>query len=104
MIFKVDESALLDAMYVMSAHQPLIQFVNKLAMGLLQLQNEHSEDYPKFFALFQQDELANIVKIEKMLAGKIYGTDYDNIVASGNTPDEKVQRILVQTGIVQILI
>lgn len=39
-----------------------------------------------------------------MLTGKIYGTDYDDIVASGNTPNQTVQRILVQTGIVQILI
>lgn len=39
-----------------------------------------------------------------MLTGKIYNTDYDNIIASGNTPNQNVQRILVQTGIVQILI
>lgn len=30
-----------------------------------------------------------------MLAGKIYGTDYENIVASGNTPNKTVQQILV---------
>lgn len=30
-----------------------------------------------------------------MLAGKIYGTDYDNIQASGNTPKQAVQQILV---------
>lgn len=39
-----------------------------------------------------------------MLAGKIYDTDYDNIVASGTIPNQTIQNILVQTGIVQILI
>lgn len=39
-----------------------------------------------------------------MLAGKIYDTDYDNIVASGTIPNRTIQNILVQTGIVQILI
>lgn len=48
--------------------------------------------------------MGNIVAIEKMLAGKIYGTDYENIVASGNTPNKTVQQILVESGIVQILI
>lgn len=39
-----------------------------------------------------------------MLTGKIYGTNYDNITASGNIPNQTVQQILVQSGIVQILI
>ena len=39
-----------------------------------------------------------------MLTGKIYGTDYDNIQASGNTPNQTVQQILVESGIAQILI
>jgi hypothetical protein len=39
-----------------------------------------------------------------MLAGKIYSTTFEEITLSGNTPNQTVQRILVQTGIVQILI
>jgi hypothetical protein len=33
-----------------------------------------------------------------MLAGKIYGTTYAEIVSSGNTPNPNIQKILVQTG------
>lgn len=39
-----------------------------------------------------------------MLIGKIYGTDFDNIVVSGNTPNKTVQQILVESGIVTIVI
>lgn len=39
-----------------------------------------------------------------MLAGKIFDTDYENIVSSGTIPNQTIQKILVQTGIVQILI
>lgn len=65
---------------------------------------KHQMNYFHFFKAFNENELANIVKIEKMLAGKIYDTDYDNIVASGTVPNRTIQNILVQTGIVQILI
>jgi hypothetical protein len=104
MLFKVDEEVLLDAMYVMSAHEPLIRFVEKLSSTLLELEKSGNDDYPEFFSRFEENELIDIVKIEKMLAGKIYGTNFDNITASGNTPNQTVQSILVQTGIVQILI
>lgn len=34
MIFKVDEEILIDAMYVISAQESLIKFVEKLTIGL----------------------------------------------------------------------
>ncbi len=39
-----------------------------------------------------------------MLAGKIYGTSYDEIVSSGNTPNPMIQKILVETGTTELLI
>lgn len=39
-----------------------------------------------------------------MLIGKIYNVTYDEIVTSGNLPDKNMQKILVQTGIVQLII
>lgn len=42
-----------------------------------------------------EDELINVISIIKLLAGKIYGTDYDNIGPSGNTPNSTIQKILV---------
>jgi hypothetical protein len=43
MIFKVDEEVLLDAMYVISAHEPLIKLVEKLSSGLLELEQKKNE-------------------------------------------------------------
>jgi hypothetical protein len=48
--------------------------------------------------------LVNIINIIKLLAGKIYGTTYENIGPSGNTPNPTIQKILVQTGITELLI
>ena len=53
---------------------------------------------------FKEDSLLNIITILKLLSGRIFGTDYDNIAASGNTPNKNVQKVLVETGITQILI
>ena len=50
-----------------------------------------------------EDSLLNTITILKLLAGRIYGTDFDNIAASGNTPNKNVQKVLVETGITQIL-
>jgi hypothetical protein len=39
--------------------------------------------------------LANLINIFKLLTGKIYGTTYENIGPSGNTPNKNIQKILV---------
>ena len=57
-----------------------------------------------FFKILDDDELANIINIIKLLASKIYGTDYENIGPSGNTPNANIQKILVETGITELLI
>lgn len=41
-IYKVNEELLLDAMYVISAHESLIKFVEKISSGLLQLKKDPS--------------------------------------------------------------
>ena len=48
--------------------------------------------------------MRNVVSILKLLCGKIYGTSYEDILSSGNTPIPQIQKILVQTGITQLLI
>ncbi len=52
----------------------------------------------------EEDMLANLIHIMKLLTGKIYGTTYENICPSGNTPSSIIQKILVQTGITELLI
>ena len=39
-----------------------------------------------------------------MLIGKIYHTSYEDILTSGSLPDENIQKILVEAGIVQFVI
>ena len=51
-----------------------------------------------------EDFFKNVIHILKLLCSKIYATDYDEIESSGNTPIPQIQKILVQTGIPQLLI
>jgi hypothetical protein len=44
-----------------------------------------------------------VIHVLKLLCGKIYATDYEDIESSGNTPIPQIQKILVQTGIPQLL-
>lgn len=55
MIFKVPEEDLLDAMYVMSAHEPLIKFVQKLSSELIKLEMSGNIDYSSFFNSFNEE-------------------------------------------------
>jgi len=50
------------------------------------------------FLKLDEDILINIIAILKLLAGKIYGTNYENIGPSLNTPNSMIQKILVETG------
>jgi len=51
-----------------------------------------------------EDFFKNVIHILKLLCGKIYSTEYEEIESSGNTPILQIQKILVQTGIPQLLI
>jgi hypothetical protein len=48
--------------------------------------------------------LENIRAILELLAGKIYGTNYAEIVSSGNTANPMIQKIIVETGTTELLI
>ena len=56
------------------------------------------------FLSLNEDMLVNVIQIIKLLAGKIYGTGFENIGPSGNTPNPTIQKILVETGITELLI
>jgi hypothetical protein len=47
------------------------------------------------FLKIDEDLLVSFISVLKLLSGKIYGTTYDNIEASGNSPIVQVQKILV---------
>lgn len=102
-IYKVDEKKLLDLQYALSSHEPLVKIIEILASGLLD-QDEPGFNYQHFFMSLKEDVLVNIITILKMLIGKIFNTEYDEILRSGSLPDDNMQKILVETGIVQFII
>lgn len=56
------------------------------------------------FESFKKDLLVSFISVLKLLTGKIYGTDYRDIESSGNSPIRQIQKILVETGIAQLII
>jgi hypothetical protein len=47
------------------------------------------------FLSLNEDLLVSFISVLKLLAGKIYGTSYEDIEASGNSPILQIQKILV---------
>ena len=110
---------MMNVQYIVSSHEPIGRFVN-----VIFTRNKHCQAELKkavltpekekalkniiytnhFFKPLDDDELANIINIIKLLASKIYGTDYENIGPSGNTPNSTIQKILVETGMTELLI
>lgn len=56
------------------------------------------------FLSLNEDLLSSFISVLKLLIGKIYCTNFDNIESSGNSPMLQIQKILVETGIAQLLI
>lgn len=48
--------------------------------------------------------MSNIKIILELLAGKIYGTNYNEIVSSGNTANPLIQKVMVETGTTELII
>ena len=67
-------------------------------------QDNGNFSYPAVFSQISEDFLDVNIAILQMLAGKIFGTTFEDIYPSGNPPNKKIQKILVETGITQILI
>lgn len=93
--------------YIVSSHEPIGKFVNVIftenlkrkilmnSFGQINEKDKSNRFKDHFFMKLNEDELINVIKIIKFLAGKIYGTDYENIGPSGNTPNSIIQKILV---------
>ena len=81
MINRVEEETMLDVQYALSSHESLVKFVKIMSVGLLDQEKEGDNfDYTKFFLTLNESALGNVVQILKMLMGKIFQTDYDNII------------------------
>lgn len=94
LIFKVKEEMIMDIQYAISSLEPLVKLVEILTESFKDQNNEDFKYIDTFMDL-DEDFLLNIILIIKMLTGKIYSTTYDNIFASGNTPNQSFQKILV---------
>lgn len=107
---------MMNIQFVISSHEHLIKFLDRFSSYMVK---EYAE--PKFkpvsekekdkkpvqiydFIRMNVEELENIRYILELLAGKIYGTTYAEIVPSGNTPNPLIQKILVETGTTELLI
>jgi hypothetical protein len=47
--------------------------------------------------------MLSFISVLKLLIGKIYDTDYEQIESSGSSPIKQIQKIIVETGIAQLL-
>lgn len=56
-----------------------------------------------FFMSLEDDLMLSFISVLKLLIGKIYDTDYDQIESSGSSPIKQIQKIIVETGIAQLL-
>lgn len=95
-INKVDEKTLLNIQFALSSHEPLVKIIDTLFRGF-QTQKEEELVLKRLVdkKIIKEDVLLNVINIFKMLIGKIYHTEYENIKACGRLPDENIQKILV---------
>lgn len=103
-IVRVSEETILDVSYVLSSQEAFVKVVEILSTELKKKTSSTDVTWIDMFMSLNGDLLDSFISVLKMLAGKIYDTDYDNIEASGNSPILQIQKILVETGIAQLLI
>ena len=74
-IIKVEDETMMNIQYVISAHEPVVKFVNVISS-----ENRKrilaDDSFIHMFLRLDEDSLVNIIHILKLLAGKIYGTNY----------------------------
>ena len=102
-IVRVSEETILDVSYVLSSQEAFVKVVEILSTELKK-KNSGGVSWMDMFMSLNGDLLDSFISVLKMLTGKIYDTDYDDIEASGNSPVLQIQKILVETGIAQLLI
>jgi hypothetical protein len=91
--------------YAISSHEPLVKFVKLLEIKLMKFENQLEDDeenpFCYIFKDWKEDNLDNMEVLLKMLTGKIYDSAYQENFDSAPNPD--VQKIMVETGITQLL-
>ena len=72
-----------------------MKVVEILSTELKKKQVNPDSTWVDFFLSLDDDLLFSFISVLKLLAGKIYDTDYDDIESSGNSPIVQIQKILV---------
>ena len=114
-IVKVDEEAMMFIQYIISSHEHLVKFLDGFSSHMVKENqkpftkkvnvNGKPVTVPEYdFIALNLDTLENVRYVLELLAGKIYGTTYAEIVSSGNTPNPVIQKIIVETGTTELLI
>lgn len=68
------------------------------------IRNNRDMSYHDMFSRLNEDLLITMISVLKLLKAKVYCTNFEDIDSSGNSPVRQIQRILVETGIAQLLI
>jgi hypothetical protein len=101
---RVSEETILDVSYVLSSQEAFVKVVETISTELKTKKSNPDVTWKDMFLKLNEDLLVSFISVLKLLIGKIYGTDYRDIESSGNSPIRQIQKILVETGIAQLII
>jgi hypothetical protein len=101
---RVSEETILDVSYVLSSQEAFVKVVETISTELKNKKSDPDVTWKDMFLKLNEDLLVSFISVLKLLIGKIYGTDYRDIESSGNSPIRQIQKILVETGIAQLII
>lgn len=115
-INRVDDSTMSEIGFALSSHEPLVKFLEVISTKIIKIEYEspmardaHGDRpinlrYVDFWKSLDEGKLVIVATILKALSGRIYGTYYENIAKSGNTPKKQIQKILLEVGLAELAI
>lgn len=76
-IVRVSEDTIRDVSYILSSQEAFVKVVEILSTELKKKQNNPDSRWIDFFSNLDDDLLFSFISVLKLLAGKIYDTDYN---------------------------
>ena len=102
-IIRVSEDTIRDVSYILSSQEAFVKIVEIASTEMKKKNSNPDAKWFEFFMSIEDDLMLSFISVLKLLIGKIYDTDYDQIESSGSSPIKQIQKILVETGIAQLL-
>lgn len=75
-IVRVSEETIRDVSYILSSQEAFVKIVEIFSTELKKKQRNPDSKWVDFFTSLDDDLLLSFISVLKLLAGKIYGTDY----------------------------